>query len=115
MEPKRAQWGSKIGFILAAAGSAVGLGNIWGFPYKMGKSGGAVFLLFYLVLVVLVGVTVMLGELALGRRSGKSGVFWSCSRYPDCKGTQPVEDTGAGKRGASSRASGPPRRRPRAN
>ncbi|HCF2406146.1 TPA: DNA topoisomerase III [Pseudomonas aeruginosa] len=49
------------------------------------------------------------------QRSGRSGAFWSCSRYPDCKGTQPVEDTGAGKRGASSRASGPPRRRLRAN
>ena len=72
MENNRGSWGSNLGFILAAVGSAVGLGNIWGFPYKMGKSGGAVFLLLYLVLVVLVGVTVMLGELALGRRSGKS-------------------------------------------
>ena len=73
-ENKRGSFGSTIGFLLSAIGSAVGLGNIWGFPYKMGKSGGAVFLLLYLVLVVLVGVTVMLGELALGRRSGKSGV-----------------------------------------
>ena len=45
MENNRAQWGSKIGFILAAAGSAVGLGNIWGFPYKMGRCGGFTFLL----------------------------------------------------------------------
>ena len=73
-ENKRGSFGSTIGFLLSAIGSAVGLGNIWGFPYKMGKSGGAVFLLLYLVLVVLVGVTVMLGELALGRRSGKSAV-----------------------------------------
>ena len=74
IKSKRGGWGSNFGFLMASIGSAVGLGNIWGFPYKMGKSGGAVFLLFYLVLVVLVGVTVMLGELALGRRSGKSAV-----------------------------------------
>ena len=64
IKSKRGGWGSNFGFLMASIGSAVGLGNIWGFPYKMGKSGGAVFLLFYLVLVVLVGVTVMLGELA---------------------------------------------------
>lgn len=74
IKSKRGGWGSNFGFLMASIGSAVGLGNIWGFPYKMGKSGGAVFLLLYLVLVVLVGVTVMLGELALGRRSGKSAV-----------------------------------------
>ncbi|WP_329809734.1 DNA topoisomerase III [Stenotrophomonas sp. SMYL41] len=49
------------------------------------------------------------------QRGGKSGAFWSCSRYPDCKGTQPVEDAPAGKRGASSRTSSTPRRRPKAN
>ncbi|HBO3986820.1 TPA: DNA topoisomerase III [Pseudomonas aeruginosa] len=49
------------------------------------------------------------------QRSGKSGAFWSCSHYPDCKGTQPVEDAPANKRGASSRTSSTPRRRPRAN
>ena len=74
IKSKRGGWGSNFGFLMASIGSAVGLGNIWGFPYKMGKSGGAVFLLLYLVLVVLVGVTVMLGELALGRGSGKSAV-----------------------------------------
>ena len=71
MEEKRGQWGSNFGFLMAAIGSAVGLGNIWGFPYKMGKSGGFAFLLVYLVLVVLVGVVVMLGELSLGRKTGK--------------------------------------------
>ncbi len=49
------------------------------------------------------------------QRSGKTGAFWSCSRYPDCKGTQPVEDAAAGKRGASSRTSSTRRRRPKAN
>lgn len=73
-ENKRGSWGSNFGFLMAAIGSAVGLGNIWGFPYKMGKNGGFAFLLVYLVLVVFVGVVVMLGELALGRKTGKGAV-----------------------------------------
>ena len=82
MEYKRGQWGSTFGFLMAAVGSAVGLGNIWGFPYKMGKSGGFAFLLIYLVLVALVGVVVMLGELALGRKTGKGvmGTYLSFSK-----------------------------------
>ena len=71
MENNRGQWGSNFGFLMAAVGSAVGLGNIWGFPYKMGMSGGFAFLLVYLVLVALVGIVVMLGELTLGRLTGK--------------------------------------------
>lgn len=71
MEQKREQWGSSFGFLMAAVGSAVGLGNIWGFPFKMGKTGGFAFLLVYLILVVLVGIVVMLGELTLGRKTGK--------------------------------------------
>ncbi len=74
MENKRGQWGSTFGFLMAAIGSAVGLGNIWGFPYKMGKSGGGAFLLIYLLLVVLVGFSTMLGELALGRKYGRGAV-----------------------------------------
>ena len=50
MENKRSSWGSNLGFLMAAVGSAVGLGNIWGFPYKMGRSGGFTFLLIYLLL-----------------------------------------------------------------
>jgi NSS family neurotransmitter:Na+ symporter len=69
---ERGSWGSNIGFLLAAIGSAVGLGNIWGFPYKMGKSGGLAFLLIYLLLAVFVGFAIMVSELALGRRA-KSG------------------------------------------
>ena len=49
MENKRGSWGSNLGFLMAAIGSAVGLGNIWGFPYKMGKSGGFTFLMLYLL------------------------------------------------------------------
>lgn len=69
MESKRAQWGSKLGFILAAAGSAVGLGNIWKFPGKAFEGGGGAFLLMYLVIVPLVGMPAMLSELSIGRAS----------------------------------------------
>ncbi len=69
MAQNREQWGSRIGFILAAAGSAVGLGNIWKFPYTTGANGGGAFLLIYLFFVVLIGFSVMLGEFALGRKT----------------------------------------------
>ena len=71
MENNRGSWGSTFGFIMAAVGSAVGLGNIWGFPYKMGKCGGFAFLLIYLALAVFVGMIIMCSELALGRKTGK--------------------------------------------
>jgi NSS family neurotransmitter:Na+ symporter len=70
----RAVWGSKIAFILAAAGSAVGLGNIWGFPTVAGQNGGAAFLLVYLGGVALIGAPVMLAELILGRRTLRNPV-----------------------------------------
>ncbi len=71
---KKGQWGSSFGFLMAAVGSAVGLGNLWGFPYKMGINGGFAFLLIYIILVVLVGVIICLAELSLGRKSGKGVV-----------------------------------------
>ena len=74
MEQNRGSWGSNIGFLLAAIGSAVGLGNIWGFPYKMGKSGGFTFLIIYLLLAVFVGFSIMVAELAMGRRTGKGTI-----------------------------------------
>jgi len=70
----REKWGSRLGFVMAAAGSAVGLGNIWSFPYKAGENGGAAFLLLYLACVILVGLPVMLTELIIGRRSEKNPV-----------------------------------------
>ena len=70
MENKRSSWGSNLGFLMAAVGSAVGLGNIWGFPYKMGRSGGFTFLLIYLLLAVFVGLVIMASELAIGRKTG---------------------------------------------
>ncbi len=69
---KRGGFGSKIGFILAAAGSAVGLGNIWRFPYLAAKYGGGIFLLIYLIFAVTFGFTLMITEIAIGRKTGKS-------------------------------------------
>lgn len=66
---KRASWTSSFGFIMAAAGSAIGLGNLWGFPYKMGVNGGAIYLLIYIILVLAVGTVVWIAELAIGRKT----------------------------------------------
>jgi NSS family neurotransmitter:Na+ symporter len=70
----RGAWGSRVGFILAAAGSAVGLGNIWRFPYITGKNGGALFVLIYICAVLALGLPVMLAEFALGRATAKNPV-----------------------------------------
>lgn len=72
MEKSRANFSGKIGFVLAAAGSAVGLGNLWRFPYLAAKDGGGVFLLFYLVLAVTFGFTLLTTEIAIGRKTGHS-------------------------------------------
>lgn len=68
----RGQWGSNFGFLMATVGAAVGLGNIWAFPYKMGASGGFPFLLVYVILAALIGFPIMLSELAIGRKVGRS-------------------------------------------
>ncbi|MFP4082439.1 MAG: sodium-dependent transporter [Candidatus Aminicenantes bacterium] len=73
-QDERGNWGSKIAFILAAAGSAIGLGNIWRFPMMVGQNGGAVFVLFYILAVALIGFTVMLAELTIGRHAQKNPV-----------------------------------------
>ena len=80
-ESHKGQFGSNFGFLMAAIGSAVGLGNLWAFPYKMGANGGFAFLLLYLVLVVFVGYIIMMSELALGRSTGKGviGAYKSLS------------------------------------
>ncbi len=79
---ERGHWGSRLGFILAAAGSAVGLGNIWGFPYMTGRNGGGLFVLIYLIAVALVGLPIMMAELFIGRTAQNSpvGAFRSLSR-----------------------------------
>ncbi|MHC4946949.1 MAG: sodium-dependent transporter [Planctomycetota bacterium] len=74
MAGQRAQWGSRAGFVLAAAGSAVGLGNIWKFPYITGENGGGLFVLIYLVCIAVVGVPIMMAEILIGRAAQKQTV-----------------------------------------
>lgn len=71
---KRENWSSRIGFIMASAGSAIGLGNIWRFPYMVGDNGGGAFLIVYLICSLTIGLSVMIGEFTLGRRSGLAAV-----------------------------------------
>ncbi|SDK11637.1 sodium-dependent transporter [Natronincola ferrireducens] len=88
---KRDNFGSKLGVLAAAAGSAIGLGNIWKFPYVAGQNGGAAFILVYLLCVAIVGIPVMVSEFALGRKTqaNAAGVFkklkpnskWSITGY----------------------------------
>ena len=71
---KRSNFTGKLGFVLAAAGSAVGLGNIWRFPYLAAKYGGGIFLLVYLILAVTFGFALMTAEVAIGRKTGLSAI-----------------------------------------
>ncbi len=71
---ERDQFGSRLGFILVSAGCAIGIGNVWKFPYVAGQNGGAIFVLFYLLFLVLMGIPVMTMELAVGRASKSSAV-----------------------------------------
>lgn len=71
---EREQWASKLGFVLAAAGSAVGLGNIWRFPYITGQNGGAAFVILYILLVFVIGFSVMMAEIAIGRKAELNAV-----------------------------------------
>lgn len=68
------QWGSRAGFLMAAIGSAVGLGNLWRFPFQAGENGGGAFVLIYVVCVVVIGLPVLIAELAIGRHKGLSPV-----------------------------------------
>lgn len=70
----RATWGSKLAFIFAAAGSAIGLGNIWGFPTVAAQNGGAAFLVIYLIAVIFIGAPVLLAEVTIGRRTLRNPV-----------------------------------------
>lgn len=74
MDKKRGSFSNKMGFVLAAAGSAVGLGNLWRFPYLAAKYGGGIFLLVYLILAVTLGFTLMITEIAIGRKTGLSAI-----------------------------------------
>ena len=64
---ERSVWGSRLGFILASAGSAVGLGAIWKFPYMAGTNGGSIFMLPYIFFTVTIGLTLLIGEMCMGR------------------------------------------------
>ncbi len=70
----RGSFGSRMGVIMAAAGSAVGLGNIWRFPYVLGENGGGAFLIIYLVIIFAIGIPVMMSELVIGRRTQRNPV-----------------------------------------
>ena len=72
MESKRNTFSSAFGFVLASAASAVGLGNIWRFPYLAAKDGGGVFLLVYIILALTFGFTLLISEVAIGRKSRQS-------------------------------------------
>ena len=74
MEKERSSFSGKLGFVLAAAGSAVGLGNIWRFPYLAAKYGGGIFLLVYILLAVTFGFSLMIAEISIGRKTGLSAV-----------------------------------------
>ena len=74
MSNQREQWGSKIGFILAASGSAVGIGNIWKYPHMAGQNGGAAFTVVYLVCILVVGLSIVIAEFVIGRRTQLSPV-----------------------------------------
>ncbi len=82
MAMDRGQWGSRLGFILAAAGSAIGLGNLWRFPYITGENGGGLFVIVYLLCVALVGLPIMMAEIFIGRTAQNSpvGAIRSMSR-----------------------------------
>ena len=74
-----ASWGSRLGFILASAGSAVGLGAIWKFPYMSGSNGGAAFMIPYILFTLTIGVAMLLAEYAVGR-AGRAGAVGSLKK-----------------------------------
>ena len=72
---KRESFGSRLGFLLVSAGCAIGIGNVWRFPYITGQNGGGYFVLFYLICLVVIGSPVLTMELAVGRAGRKSAVL----------------------------------------
>lgn len=94
-DTKRAHWSSRMAFILAATGSAVGLGNIWKFPYVTGENGGGAFVLMYLVCIAAVGLPIMIAEVLIGRRGGVSPVA-SMRRLAQRDGHKPAWQLVAG-------------------
>lgn len=85
MEKKTSNFSGQLGFVLAAAGSAVGVGNLWRFPYLAAKDGGGLFLLVYLVLVLTFGFTLLTSDIAIGRRTKKSAIAAYAEMQPKWK------------------------------
>jgi neurotransmitter:Na+ symporter, NSS family len=79
---KRGSWATRFGFYLAAIGSGCGLGNLWRFPYVVGENGGGAFVLLYVMLVLLIGLPLLIGELMLGKHTGKSVISALASLNP---------------------------------
>ncbi|HAZ16180.1 MAG TPA: sodium-dependent transporter [Parachlamydiales bacterium] len=75
MKQQREHWGSRIGFVLAAAGSAIGLGSLWKFPFLVGKHGGGLFVLLYIFFTFLISLPIFLAELVIGRHTQRSPIF----------------------------------------
>ena len=83
---KRESFRSRLGFLLVSAGCAIGIGNVWRFPYIAGKNGGGYFVLFYLLCLLVMGVPVLTMELAVGRASRRSAVLsYKTLEKPDQK------------------------------
>ena len=83
MTGNREQWGTRLGFILAALGSAVGLGNIWRFSYVAGENGGAAFLIIYILFAFLIGFPIMMAEMMIGRKAQSDAVHSFHKLAPD--------------------------------
>ena len=77
MKKQREHWGSRLGFIMATAGSAIGLGTLWKFPYVTGQNGGGAFVILYILFTLLIGIPIFIAELSLGRcaQRGVVGIF----------------------------------------
>ena len=91
MANQRGQFSSSIGFVMAAAGSAIGLGNVWSFPTLTAQNGGAGFVFVYLILMFLVGFPLLLAEFVIGRHSRSNPV----GAYQKIKGGRPFVPAGA--------------------
>src|SRR5690625_4523740 len=83
MEEKREQWTSKLGFILASAGAAIGLGAIWKFPYVTGMSGGGAFFLIFVVFTLVIGLPMLISEFIIGRGTGREAISAYKKLAPD--------------------------------
>ena len=81
MLKERASFGSKMGMILATAGGAVGLGNVWRFPYMVGENGGAAFIIVYIICVLLLGIPCMVSEFIIGRHGAANTYRAVCSMF----------------------------------